>query len=148
MTELCGWLFDIYADPQDGLVLWLLEETKQGEPTIPRRFTQSFPVTFYAAGSASRLRQAWRYLRSQPVPLKLSRVESRDLFQTEPLVTLAVDVSNAYAQSRLFVQLSKQFPDLSYYDADIHPALRHTARYDTFPLARLRVEVDVRHAVQ
>ena len=82
MAELCGWLFDLYADPQDGLVLWLLEE---GEHTTPRRLTQSFPVTFYTAGETGCLRQAWRYLRSQSIPLKLSRTERRDLFQAEPV---------------------------------------------------------------
>ncbi|HNT26297.1 MAG TPA: DNA polymerase domain-containing protein [Anaerolineales bacterium] len=145
MAELCGWLFDLYADPQDGLVLWLLEE---GEHTTPRRLTQSFPVTFYTAGETGCLRQAWRYLRSQSIPLKLSRTERRDLFQAEPVTALTVEVSDTYAQPRLFAQLAHQFPDLTYYDADLHVALRHAARHGTFPLARLRVEVDARQSIQ
>jgi len=145
MPELCAWLFDVYADPQDGLVLWLLEE---GEHTVPHRLTQSFPVTFYAAGEASCLRQAWRYLRGQTTMTKLSRTERRDLFQAEPVIALAVEVSDTYAQPRLFTQLAQEFPNLTYYDADLHVALRHAARFGTFPLARLRVEVDARQSIQ
>ena len=48
MAEHFGWLLDVYADPQEGLVLWLLEEDG-----ARRRLHQPFPVTFYAAGAGS-----------------------------------------------------------------------------------------------
>ena len=37
--------------------------------------------------------------------------------------------------------MAAAYPDLTYYDADISIALRHAAKYDTFPLARCRLEV-------
>ena len=46
-----GWLLDMYTDPRDGLVLWLLEEDEDNPDGGRRiRLTQPFPITFYAAG--------------------------------------------------------------------------------------------------
>ena len=49
----------------------------------------AFPVTFYAAGDFSLLRQAWRFLREKDV--SLARTCRRDLFTGEQDV-LAVTV--------------------------------------------------------
>ncbi len=62
VTEHTGWLLDVYASQGENLALWLLDEDG-----TRRRLLQPFPVTFYAAGAARRLRAAWRWLRSQPV---------------------------------------------------------------------------------
>jgi DNA polymerase-2 len=67
MTEHTGWLFDLYPDPQDGVVLWLLCDDGQR-----RRFTQSFPVTFFAAGPPERLRGLWRS-QATPMLVELAR---------------------------------------------------------------------------
>jgi hypothetical protein len=74
MIERTGWLLDVYAHPQDGLVVWLLDDDG-----TRRRLRQPFPVTFYAAGPPARLRAMWRFLKEQPLLLKLSRTERRDL---------------------------------------------------------------------
>ena len=139
MAELSGWLLDVYAGsqgaaPADGVVLWLL-----GEDGQRHRLHQSLPVTFYAAGPAARLRALWHYLEVQPVPVKLSRTERRDLFSEQPLPVLAAQVDQPAAQPRLFQLVSSSFPDLTYFDADIPLALRHAAAHHTFPLARCKV---------
>ena len=134
--ETTGWLLDIYDDPEDGVVLWLLAES--GERL---RLRQAFPVIFYAAGPAERLRALWRFLESQPAAVRLSRQERRDLFLPAPLPVLAVEVAQAYRQPRLFLQAAAAFPDLDYYDADIPIALRHAAAFGTFALAHMRVQV-------
>jgi DNA polymerase elongation subunit (family B) len=142
---LNGWLLDLYPDPQDGLTLWLLEDTPQGKA---RRLQQSFPVTFYAAGPPKRLRALWKHLRARRPGLELERCQRRELFHPEPLVTLAIRAPNPIQQPRLFAQLVASFPDLDYYDADLPLALRHAARYGTFPQARLHLEVDAGGRVQ
>ena len=71
--------------------------------------------------------------------MRLAREERRDLFLPDPLAVLAVEVPQAAHQPRLFRQAARAFPDLTFYDADIPLALRHAARYGTFPLARCRV---------
>jgi len=57
--EHTGWLLDLYADPQGGVVLWLL-----GDDGQRYRFQQTFPITFYAAGPPERLRALWRFLEN------------------------------------------------------------------------------------
>jgi DNA polymerase-2 len=143
MPEYTGWLLDLYEDPHGGVILWLLEES--GERL---RLLQPFPVTFYASGPAARLRALWQYLEAQSIPLKLRREERRDLFQTGPIPVLAVEVANPAQQPRLFQRAASDFNDLTFYDADVPLALRHAAAFGTFPLAKLRVEVDVRSQIR
>lgn len=135
MSEHRGWLLDVYADPQQGLAVWLLEEGPEG--ALRRlRLRQEFPVTFYAAGTAAQLRQLWRYLQALPAPPRLWRDERRDLFQLAPVTVLGIQVAQPAAQPALFSRVSQAFPDLTYYDADLPLSLRHAAVHNTFPLAR------------
>ncbi len=134
MPEITGWLFDMYAGPTEEVVLWVL-----GDDGARHRLWQPFPVTFYAAGPAPLLRALWRYLEAQPVAVTLARAERRDLFQPDPLAVLAIQVSQPAAQPRLFQQVSREFPTLSYYDADVALTLRYAAAQGVFPLARCRV---------
>jgi DNA polymerase-2 len=135
--EHTGWLLDLFADPQGGVILWLL-----GDDGERYRLQQAFPVTFYAAGPAARLRALWRFLENQPIPVTLSRTERRDLFQPLPLTVLAIRVDQPARQPRLFQQVAKRFPELTYYDADLQLTLRYSAVFHVFPLARCRVWVN------
>lgn len=137
MSEFTGWLLDIYDDPQDGAVLWFL-----GEDGVRYRLHQPFPITFYAAGSDEQLRVLWRHILTLPIEVSLARTERVDLFREEPVTALAVQIENAADQPRIFYQLARQFPDLTYYDVDIPIAIRYEAVYDVFPLARCRVVAD------
>jgi DNA polymerase-2 len=143
MAEYTGWLLDVYADPKGGLALWLL-----GEDGVRHHLQQDFPVTFYASGPNERLRQLWKYLQEQEVAIDLQRAERRDLFQPQPLTVLAVQVRQPSQQPPLFFQAANAFPDLTFYDADIPPALRHAAQYATFPLAHCHLQTDERGNVQ
>ena len=132
--EFVGWLLDIYNNPQRGVILWFL-----GEDETRYQLWQPFPVTFFAAGPASRLRDLWGYLRAQPVPVSLSRAERRDLFSQHSVTVLAIQNNQPSAQTHMFQQIIKDFPELTYYDADLPVYLRHAARYGTFPLARCHI---------
>ncbi len=144
---LNGWLLDIYEEPRGGLMLWLL-----GADGQRYGLRQDFSVTFYAAGPAARLRALWRWLEEQggcastacsrDVPLRMWRDERRDLFEREPVSVLAVQSTQPYRQPGLFSAASREFADLTWYDADILPALRHAAQYGSFPLAQMEIEVD------
>ncbi len=131
MTDLSGWLLDVYADAQGGVVLWLL-----GDDGERHRLRQPFAVTFYAAGPSPRLRDLWRFLQGERVHLE--RAERRDLFQG-PIPVLAARLELPAEQPRLFRRAAQAFPDLTFYDADLNLALRHAAVYGTFPLARCQI---------
>lgn len=136
MPEVTGWLLDLYPSQDEGLVVWLL--TGEGR----HRLQQTFPVTFFAAGPESQLRQLWRFLRVHPVHPHLARQERRDLFLTGPQTVLAITCAQPGDQPYLFQQVAEAFPNLTYYDADLPISLRHAARYGTFPLAHCRVSID------
>src|SRR5215211_3908294 len=133
MKEYTGWLFDLYAHPKQGLVLWIV-----GEDGRPHSFTQSFPITFYVGGPFHRLRQLWKYLKDKPV--RLSRAQRRDLHDGMKDV-LEVNVLFPSSFDELFKDVYRLFPDLLYYDTDIPLILRYAAINGVFPLAHCRVEV-------
>jgi DNA polymerase-2 len=137
MSRLKGWLFDLYAAPQGGATAWVIDEG--GER---RRYWQPFPLTFYAAGPSGRLRELWRFLEGQAIPVALSRVERRDLFRAAPEPVLGVTCERQDHLQQVFYGVHAAFSDLEYYDVDIALSLRHAARHGTYPLAYCAFELD------
>ncbi len=143
MNEFSAWLLDLYADPQEGVMLWMIDE--EGNR---RRLTHPFPTTFFAHGNRRRLRELWQHLASRPYPLSLSRREERDLFTESALPVLAVEAATPTRQERVFGRLKRTFPELDYYNADLPLALRYAAQHGTYPLGRCRVRTDDRGKIQ
>ena len=141
MNEYQGWLLDLYADKEDGVVLWLIDEDGHR-----RRLHHDFPVTFYAAGPERRLGELQRFLRGNTIRTTTDRVERRDLF-SGMLDLLSIQAANPLPQLELFRQLRDHFPDLDYFDADIPIELRHAVAHDVFPLARCLVIADEKGVV-
>ena len=142
MNEIRGWLLDIYPGIKRGVVLWLICDNGQR-----RCLYQDFPITFYAAGPSHRLRDLWIFLEKQSISIKLARAERRDLF-AGAVVVLAATLDSPAVLPPLFQALTKLFPDLTFYDADLHVALRHAAMYGTFPLARCHIVTDEQNNIQ
>jgi DNA polymerase-2 len=136
MKQWTGWLLDLYAHPEHGIMLWLLSD--DGQRLCLR---QDFPATFYAAGPSPRLRALWQFLQAQQVRVDLSRTERHDLFNGATVV-LAARLQQAAALPRLYQKAVEAFPELTFYDADLHITLRHAALYGTFPLARCAIAAD------
>jgi DNA polymerase-2 len=135
-NEITGWLLDIYPDPVQGLIVWILDE----DGTRRHRLHQCFPTSFYIHGPNPDLRKIWRHLDSLKLPLQLSRVDRQDLFVDQPLPVLEVITPTPPAQEALFRGLKKSFPGLTYYNVDISADLRYAAKTGVFPLARCRVQ--------
>ena len=132
MSELTGWLLDVYPDAA-GCVVWLLAADGQRH-----RLTHHFPVTFYVAGAFAELRRLWVVLRDHPLRPRLERIQRRDLFMG-PREVLAVGAAGPAAQERLFRHALQRFPALDYYDADVPLPLRYAALFDVYPLTYCQV---------
>jgi len=131
-----GWIFDIYSDPEQGVVVWFL-----GEDGKRQCLHEKMSHTFYAHGPFQRLRSLWQYLREQPLCVHLSRTQREDLF-SGVLDVLAIEVENVALLPQLFRQVNAAFPDLHYYNADIPLSLLYCAAKNIFPLAYCRVVAD------
>ena len=132
MTSCSGWLFDLYAHPDKGVVFWLLGDDE--EPHC--FFDRGFEVTFYASGDVQSLRELWRTLKKKKVRLQYTQRD--DLF-AGPQDVVEARVPHPATYPRLFREVSRQFPDLVYYDADIALPLRFTAARDVFMMAHCEV---------
>ena len=133
MKEYTGWLFDLYAHPKQGIVLWIV-----GEDGKPHSFTQPFQVTFYVGGPFYRLRQLWKFLQTKPV--RLYRAQRRDLHEGIKDL-LEIRLHNPVSFDELFKEVNQQFPDLLYYDVDLPLILRYAAEYKVFPLGHCRIKI-------
>ena len=135
--KLKGWLFDLYPARGGGVTLWFIDEDGRRH-----RFWQPFPLVFYAAGPSHRLRGLWAFLAGQAIPVLLSRVERRDLFQTDPMHVMGIELEKQEDLQGVFSKAQSAFPDLEYYDVDLALSLRHAASFGTFPLAYCEVEIE------
>jgi len=133
--KVTGWLFDLYPNKLDGITIWVI-----GDDGERHCFQHKFPVSFYAAGLSTKLRTLWKYLDGLEPPVKLSRTERRDIYLGS-IPVLACEVPNPADLHNLFQKVSQDYPNLTYYDADIHIALRYASVTGVFPLARCEVEV-------
>src|SRR5512145_1926004 len=134
MKEYTGWLFDLYAHPRQGIVLWLVGEDKK-----PHSFVQPFQITFYVGGPFHRLRQLWKLLSEKPV--RLHRSQRRDLHEGMKDV-LEINVLHPHLFDGLFKEVYQHFPDLHYYDVDIPLIVRYAAEHGVAPVGLCKIEVE------
>ncbi len=133
MSEIFGWLLDLFEDPQSGIVLWFIcGDSKR------IRLRQNFQITFYIEGSERELKNLDAFLHSQTVPVKSAYTKRKSLYKQDLIPLLAVEIQPCKI-SPLIRQISKRFPTLDFYDADIPLSIRHASQYNTFPLAYCHV---------
>jgi DNA polymerase II len=140
--QYTGWVLDLFATPRDGLAIWFISEDGQR-----LRFTRPYPLTFYAAGEPTILHQLEIFLDARP-GLHMVHTHRRDLFVTDPVEVLAIEVLDAFSQPVVFQQAERRFPDITYYDADIPISIRAQAEWGIFPLAYCVIAADEGNVIQ
>ena len=135
MRKYIGWLFDVYAHPTKGVVIWLV-----GEDGKPRSFHQDFEVVFYAYGPVQRLHELGKFIRRKHPKeiVRLERVTREDLF-AGPQEVMGIAVSNPAAYRNLFQEVYENFSELIFYDADIPLTVRYAVANHIFMMARCEV---------
>ena len=142
-SNYLGWVMDVFDTARQGVVVWFLSEDG-----TRHRFTQPFPVTFYATAPPARLLELRRQLLQQPIKLRLYDTQRRDLFVNANIPVMAIEVEQTALQPLLFQRLSHDFPDITFYDADVQLSLRYQAQTGVFPLAYCRVSTDENLVIQ
>lgn len=137
MPEYEGWVLDIFEDPKDGLVLYIVAQNHQRY-----RLSTSFPITFYALGNNSELRSLWTYLRHYRLDLHLAKATRFDVFVQRQVPALAVTLPNPTEIRALINHLESRYPSLNYADVDIPITVRFAAATGAYPLARCKIESD------
>jgi hypothetical protein len=91
MKKYIGWLFDLYAHPVAGIVLWLVDESGKAH-----RFHQGFESVFYTYGSVQRLHELGKHIRLKHPrqEVRLERVTKEDLF-AGPRVLMGIGIYGA-----------------------------------------------------
>ena len=139
MKTYSGWLFDLYAHPTKGVVLWLV-----GEDGKQYSFYQDFEWVFYARGEFPRLRELGEFIRrrySKEI-VRLVRVTKDDLFDG-PQVVMGIGVASQTIYRNLSREARDNFPDLIFYDIDVPLTVRYAAAHNVFMMARCVVTADV-----
>jgi len=135
MKKYIGWLFDLYAHPVKGVVLWLVGENRK-----PYCFHQDFEIKFYASGPVQLLHELGKFLRTKhsSETVRLERTTKEDLF-AGPQEVMGIGVSGPAIYRKLFQGVSENFSDLIFYDVDIPLTVRYAAAYNVFMMARCEI---------
>lgn len=139
-----GWLLDLYLNQQNGISLWFISETDDRRVC----FSQPFPVTFYASGDHSELRRLWKQIKGHEGVTSLYRIQKQDVFVADPVDVLAIDTDSPASQQRVFRDVEKGYPTLTWYDSDVTIQARYMARFGVFPLALCEIEADEANVIQ
>ena len=132
---LRGWILDLYPT-REGMVLWVEDEEGQAY-----RLTDPFPMSFLVTGEERQLATLRGELSHRP-EVKLSRTRRRDLFLEGEIDLLEIMAPNPIAHRALFQEAYNLAPDLTYYNADLNPAVLYGLQRGIFPLAYCSAEID------
>lgn len=137
MLEAKGWLLDLYEDEKDQVRLWFILE--DGRRICLK---QDFPLTFYVSGDRELLHACCLMLRNRSGVLNLKRVFKTDVFKSDPVCVLQIDMEDPVRQREAFLQIKRAFPRLICYNADLAIHIHYAARYGTFPMAFCALSYD------
>lgn len=132
--RLRGWIFDVYAEPQHGAVVWFIDEHGGRH-----RFTQPLAVTFYAGGEPADRDQLASYLTKSHI--RFREIKRADLFRGE-IDVLALCIPLGAMQRGIYRRLQVLFPRIDYYDADLPLSTHYFATTGAFPLAFCSLQVN------
>lgn len=134
-----GWLFDVYAHPQKGVILWFV-----GEGGKPYSFYQEFETVFYARGSKERLHDLGVFLRKKysRETVRLEKVTDKEDLFDGPQIVMGMGIANFILFKKIFSDVEENFADLIFYNSDIPLSVRYAAAKDVFMMARCEVEAE------
>jgi len=124
-----GWLFDAY--PRGGeMVVWFL--TPDGEAI---RAAEEYRMAFYLSGDAEEVARCAAKLAESGDAEPLGWTERNDIWTGGPRPVFAMRTLRIETWKRALMKHAKEFPELSWYNADLLPAQVWFYERGAFPLA-------------
>lgn len=137
MQHISGWLLDVYADPHNGVSVWLTDE--QGDTHHLHDVVTPY---FFIAGTAEQLHEVCVWLARSPYPVALERTERYEVFERRELVVLQVRLLQVNDYTVLVRRVTETFPALRYYHADLTIPQFYFFEKDLFAFAKCEVLAD------
>ncbi len=134
--SLPAWILDLYPAPE-GMVLWL--KTEGGRAL---RAVDELPMSFFIAAEPSALRAVWKEISGWKKGLRLARERRFEIHRGEEIDLLAVTAPGPLPYRAAVREALARWPDLSFYNADLDPALVYAVERNVFPLAQCRVTLE------
>jgi len=133
-AQLIGWLFSVYADKDEGAVLWLIAEDGERH-CLCMPYKTAF---FVAAREFSDLHNVYTQLMSWSNPPQMVYCFKRDLFKGLRMV-LQIQASDPVTQEQIFYTLQKRAKGIQFYNAKIPFSVRFGGETGSFPMAKCRL---------
>ncbi|MFN2298067.1 MAG: DNA polymerase domain-containing protein [Anaerolineales bacterium] len=130
------WILDLYPAPE-GMVLWLKDESGRA-----RRAVDSLPMSFYVAGKRDELRAVWREIAGWGKGLRLGRARRFEIHRGREVDLLAVTAPGPLPYRAAVRGALERWPGLSFYNADLDPAMVYSVEHGVFPLAECEALLD------
>jgi DNA polymerase II len=141
--SLRAWILDLYPGPE-GMILWLKAEDGRALRAVDR-----FPMTFFLAGEGPELRAAWKELAGWNAGLRLARVRRHEIHLGREIDLLSVTAPGPLGYRAAVRWTLARWPPgagdgtgLSFYNADLDPAIIYGIQRGVFPLADCRFTLD------
>lgn len=136
MPLLNGWIFDLYPAP-GGMTVWVIDAD-----ACAHALTADLTASWFVHGTPDELHRVCVFIAAAHLPVTLRRTERYDLFQRRVLELLEVAVPDPARFPALVETVRRQFPDLTYYNADVALEQIYCYEHNLFALARVTVEHD------
>lgn len=140
--SITGWLLDVYAAPDGGVKVWVIDVDG-----VSHALRDTLTPMFFAIGAPQELRAVCTWLVRAGLPVNFSRGERYDLFARRNLVGLQVRVLVPAMYERIVRRVTTTFPALTYSHADLTIAQIYFFERELFPLCNCNVRVNEQNEI-
>lgn len=137
-----GWIFDVYPSPLR-MTVWIIDESCRAHC-----LTAQLAPSFFIHGTPGELHAVCVFITAARLPVTMRRAARHDLFQHREIELLEIVVPDPARFALVAERIKRQFPTLTYYNADVSPAQFYYYEHALFPLARVDVETDANNHIR
>lgn len=116
------------------MTVWVIDDD-----SCTHCLTDTLTASLFIHGTLRELHALCVFIAAARLPVQMRRAERYDLFQRRAIELLEIVISDPARFDSLAQTIRRQFPDLTYYNADVSPTQIYFYERNLFPLARVTV---------